>query len=158
MTWRIDPIPLAPFRKLFALSDTSLLALGARRMTATESGAAPCRVSLMDAEIGETLLLVNHEHLEEPSSPYRARGPVFVREAARPASLSAREVPNMLARRLLSARAYDADWMMVDADVVEGARIAEQLDIWFADPAVRSVHLHTARRGCFMAAAGRIDG
>ena len=61
----------------------------------------------------------------------------------------------MLARRLLSIRAYDANWMMTDADVIEGADLAARLDAWFADDAVASIHLHTARRGCFMAAAER---
>jgi hypothetical protein len=32
----------------------------------------PCRVSLVDAEIGESVLLVNYEHLPA-ASPYRMR-------------------------------------------------------------------------------------
>jgi len=65
------------------------------------------------------------------------------------------EVPDMLGRRLLSVRAYDADAMMTDADVVEGADLASVLDAWLADPAVRRIQIHTARRGCFMAEARR---
>jgi len=157
MTWQIHALSPLPFQPLLHLSDAELLAIGARRMTATAPNSAPCRVSLSDAAPGERLLLVNHAHLPDPSSPYRGGGPVFVREAARQAILRPGNVPDMIGRRLLSARVYDADWMMTDADVVEGAAIAARLDAWFSTPATRRVHLHTARRGCFMAAAERVD-
>jgi len=155
MSFRIHPLPLAPFRPLFDLDDAALLRLGARRMIADAPHAAPCRVSLADAEPGERLILLNHRHLDAPDSPYRSEGPIFVREAAVEAAPAPGEVPDMLGRRLLSARAYDADWMMTDADVVEGRDLAGRLDGWFADPAVVRIHLHTARRGCFMASASR---
>ncbi len=153
MSFRIRPLPLAPFQRLFALDEAALEALGARRMVADVPHSAPCRVSLADAGPGERLILLNHRHLDAPASPYRADGPIFVREAAAEAAPAPGEVPDMLARRLLSARVYDADWMMLDADVVEGGAIAGRLEDWLARPEVAAVHLHTARRGCFMAAA-----
>jgi len=155
MTFRIHPLSLAPFQTLFALDDAALEALGARRMVADGPHSAPCRVSLSDAAPGEALILLNHRHLDTPASPYRSEGPVFVREAAAEAVLEPGEVPDMLGRRLLSVRAYDADAMMTDADVVEGADLASVLDAWLADPAVRRIQIHTARRGCFMAEARR---
>lgn len=155
MSFRIHPMPLAPFRPLFALDDAALLEIGARRMVADAPHAAPCRVSLTDAEPGERLILLNHRHLDAPASPYRSEGPIFVREAAVEAAPAPGEVPDMLGRRLLSARAYDVEWTMTDADVVEGRDLAGRLKAWFADPAVSTVHLHTARRGCFMAAVSR---
>ncbi len=155
MSFRIHGLPLAPFRPLFDLDDAALLALGARRMVADAPHAAPCRVSLADATPGERLILLNHRHLDAPASPYRSEGPIFVREAAVEAAPAPGEVPDMLGRRLLSARAYDADGMMTEADVVEGRDLAGRLEAWLADPAVATVHLHTARRGCFMAEAKR---
>lgn len=155
MTFRIHALPLAPFQPLFALDDAALEAMGARRMTAEEPDSAPCRVSLIDAEPGERLILLNHRHLDEPSSPYRAGGPVFVREAALEARPAPGEVPDTLGRRLLSVRTYDAHWMMTDADVVEGRDLAGRLKQWFDDHRVVRIHMHTARRGCFMAAAER---
>jgi len=155
MSFRIHPLPLAPFQPLFDLDDAALMRLGARRMAADAPHAAPCRVSLVDAEPGERLILLNHRHLDAPASPYRGEGPIFVREAAAEAVSAGDDVPDMLGRRLLSVRAYDADWMMTDADVVEGSALAARLEDWFADPAVSTIHLHTARRGCFMAAARR---
>ena len=155
MSFRIHALPPAPFQPLFDLDDAALAALGARRMTCDSPHAAPCRVSLADAGPGERLLLVNHRHLDAPASPYRGEGPIFVREGAVQAVPAAGDVPNMLGRRLLSARVYDADWMMTDADVVEGRDLAGRLEAWFADPAVSRIHLHTARRGCFMAMTER---
>ncbi|RZJ30778.1 MAG: DUF1203 domain-containing protein [Brevundimonas sp.] len=155
MTFRIHPLTLTSFTPLFALDDAALQALGARRMFADTPHSAPCRVSLTDAVQGEALLLVSHRHLDTPGSPYRSEGPVFVREAATQAVIATGEVPDMLARRLLSARAYDADDMMADADVVEGVDLAERLADWFTNPMVTRVQIHTARRGCFMAEARR---
>jgi hypothetical protein len=155
MTFLIHAVPLAPFQPLFALSDDALLAIGARRMLADGPHSAPCRVSLTDAEPGEALILLSHRHLDHPSSPYRAEGPIFVRQTAIEARPAPGEVPDMLGRRLLSVRAYDADWMMTDADVVEGRDLAGWLAKSFADERVARVHMHTARRGCFMATAER---
>lgn len=155
MSFRIHALPLAPFRPLYTLDDAALRALGARRMVADAPHSAPCRVSLADAEPGEALILLNHRHLDDPSSPYRAEGPIFVREIAVQARPAPGEVPDMLKRRLLSVRVYDADWMMIDADVVEGHDLAGRLDRWLDDEQAARIHMHTARRGCFMAAAER---
>lgn len=155
MAFQIHPLPLAPFSPLFALDDAALAALGARRMVASAPHSAPCRVSLADAEVGEALILLNHRHMDAPGSPYRSEGPIFVRERAVEALPAPDAVPDMLARRLLSVRAYNAADMMTDADVVEGADLAGRLTDWFADPAVERVQIHTARRGCYLAEARR---
>jgi len=155
MSFRIHALPLTPFRPLFDMDDVALLRIGARRMVADAPHAAPCRVSLADAEPGERLILLNHRHLDAPASPYRSEGPIFVRQAAVEVAPGPGEVPDMLGRRLLSARVYDADWMMTDADVIEGRDLAGRLKRWFDDPSSAVVQLHTARRGCFMAAAFR---
>ncbi|MDY6925168.1 MAG: DUF1203 domain-containing protein [Pseudomonadota bacterium] len=155
MSFRIRALPPGPFQPLFDLDAAALQAVGARRMIADAPNAAPCRVSLIDAEPGEPLILVGYRHLDAPASPYRGEGPVFVRECAAEAAPAPGEIPDMLARRLLSARVYDADWMMTDADVVEGVNLSARLKRWFQTPSSAVVHLHTARRGCFMAEARR---
>lgn len=154
MTYLILPIPPEPFRPLFDLGDGALVAVGARRMVADGPHQAPCRVSLVDAEPGERLILTNYVHLAAPTSPYRGNGPVFVREAAQAVEPSA-TLPDMIVRRLISARVYDADALMVDADVMEGSALAARLGRWFEDDRVVQVHLHTARRGCYLARAVR---
>lgn len=155
MTYCITPLPLSPFQPFFALDDAALAERGACRMIAETPNSAPCRVSLVDAEPGERLILLNHAHLTAPASPYRASGPVFVREAAVQSRPVMDALPSILIGRLLSLRAYDQDWTMTDAEVAEGAAVEAWLNDRLADPAIRSVHIHTARRGCYMAAAHR---
>ena len=154
MTFQIHALPLAPFAPLFDLDDSALKAKGARRVTATATPGFPCRVSLEDAEVGEELILLNHRHLPG-NSPYTASHAIYVRKDAQVATPLPGEVPEVLANRLLSLRAFDEDDMMQSADVVEGDRLAARLDHLFADPQIREVHIHNAAPGCFAARATR---
>lgn len=155
MTYRIEALPVEPFTPLFDLSDAELAEVGARRWTATHAGLAPCRVSLQDADAGERLILVNHAHLTDPTSPYRASGPIFVREAAAQAEPQPDAVPEMLSRRPLSIRVYDRRNMMIQGEVIAGADLDAVLRRWFATPEVETVHVHFAPRGCYLARAVR---
>src|SRR5579871_2789509 len=101
MSFRISGLPRAAFTDLFDLPEAELSARGIVRHTADVSPGFPCRVSLEDAEPGETLLLLNYEHLSV-ASPYRSRYAIYVREHAKEASLEVNEVPPVLRRRLLS--------------------------------------------------------
>lgn len=146
----LDP---APFAALFGQPDTVLAAQGVLRHRVESKPSAPCRISLEDAEPGETVLLLNHEHLAA-DTPYRSRHAIYVRETPAPAARYVDEVPPALAVRLLSVRAFDAADMMIDADVVEGADLPAVIERLFADPRAAYLHAHYARRGCF---AARID-
>ena len=154
MPFRILGLSPEPFAPLLNLDDEALLARGVHRFVAEEPYAAPCRVSLQDAEPGERLLLLNYEH-QPAASPFRASGPIFVRENALAAFDAADVVPDVLLRRTLSARAYDVAAMMVKGQVVPGVETAGLLTDWLADPTVTEVHLHYAARGCFAARALR---
>jgi hypothetical protein len=154
MPFRIRGLSPEPFAPLFALSDGELAERNIQRVIADEPHAAPCRVSLVDAEPGERLLLLSYEHVAG-RSPFRASGPIFVREAAREAFDVTGETPAAIATRTISARAYDAQAMMIDGDLVQGADLAPLLEGWFARPEVDVVHLHYARRGCYAALAQR---
>lgn len=153
MSFRVSALPVAPFQKFFALDDAALLAQGARRCVADEQPGFPCRVSLMDAAPGERLILLNFEH-QPARSPYRASGPIFVREAAREAAPATGEVPESLRLRLLSVRAYDAEDLIAEAELAEGRELEPLVERLFADPKVAYLHVHYARRGCY---AARID-
>ncbi len=154
MDFRISGISVAPFLPLFDLDDEALLKLGIRRYIADTKPGFPCRVSLQDAEPGEKLLLANFEHQPEPRSPYRACGPIFVREQARQSFDRTNEVPAQLRTRLLSVRAYDADALIVDAEVVEGVELEDLIGRFLRRPETAYLHAHFARRGCY---ACRID-
>ena len=147
-SFRLVGLAAENFEPFFAMSDAELAELGARRVVADAMPSYPCRISLVDAEVGEALLLLPFEHLSA-RSPYRASGPVYVRARVRRAVLEPGVVPPYVTRRLMSVRAYDADDMMVAGEVCEGADVAPVLERLMADEAVAFVHLHNAKRGCF---------
>ncbi|HUO93415.1 MAG TPA: DUF1203 domain-containing protein [Rhizomicrobium sp.] len=149
-------IGLSPetFAPLLALDDDALQARGMRRMIVDAKPGFPCRVTLEDAEPGERVLLVPFEH-QPAHSPYRASGPIFVRENARATWDHVGEVPPALRARLLSVRAYAEDGMMIDADVTDGAALEPLLERLFANPDVAYAHVHNARRGCYAARVER---
>jgi hypothetical protein len=150
-------LALAPetFDSLFALSDSELSARGIRRVIADSATGFPCRVSLADADVGDELLLLPFEHLDT-ASPYRAIGAVYVRRGVTRATLEAGEIPPYVTCRLMSVRAYDADDMMVEADVCEGTRAGETIERMLANADVSFIHLHNARRGCFSCRVERV--
>ena len=153
MTFQISALPLEEFALLFALDDVQLSARGAKRYTANRNPGFPCRVSLQDAAPGESLVLVPFIH-QPADSPYRASGPIFVREAARQAALGVNDVPEQLRLRLLSLRGYDSKALMVESDVVDGRELEGVVERLFCHPEIQYVHVHFARPGCY---ACRID-
>lgn len=155
MAFRIHALPPEPFHDLFTMTEEELRDRDARRMTVRAKPGTPCRVSLVDAEVGETVVLVHYDH-QTAASPYRAGHAIFVREGAARAEPQPNEVPPVLSSRLLSVRVFDAEHMMIEADVVEGTDLRACLDRVFEDPVVAYVHLHNAKPGCFAASATRI--
>ncbi|HVI90455.1 MAG TPA: DUF1203 domain-containing protein [Dongiaceae bacterium] len=154
MNFHFTGLPLEPFKAMFALSDAELQAQGMRRYIADEKPGFPCRVTLEDAEPGEALILLSYAHQPAEKSPYRAEGPIFVRQAAVESYRNHDEIPPVLQSRLLSLRGYDQDDLIVEAEVVEGTKVEAELAKFFANPEVAYVHIHYARRGCF---ACRVD-
>jgi hypothetical protein len=154
MSFVISGLPVEPFRPLFGLSDEALAERGVLRRRVDAKPGFPCRVTLEDAEPGETVLLLNFEH-QPADTPYRSRHAIFVREAAAEARRVVDEVPGALrVRASLSLRAYDAAGMMVDAELASGAAIEPVIARLFENPQVAYVHAHNAGRGCY---AARID-
>jgi hypothetical protein len=152
MRFRIAGLDPDLFADLSALDDAALAARGVQRVRVDEKPSAPCRISLDDAEIGEGVLLLSYDH-QPADTPYRQQGPIFVRETRR--RFDAQNViPPALARRTLSLRAFDANHMMVDADLSEGADAPALITRFFENSNVAYIHAHYARRGCF---AARID-
>ena len=122
MDYIVRGLPLSPFQPLFGLDEAELRTRGISRMTADGKPGYPCRITLEDAEPGETLLLLNWRHLDA-DSPYRSDGPIFVRESATATRELRNTIPQQQRSRLLSVRAYDEDGWMRDAEVVEGVAL-----------------------------------
>jgi hypothetical protein len=111
-------------------------------------GGEPCRRCLHDALPGERLHLLSYDPFPV-RSPYAGAGPVFVHaDGCVPYEADA-VVPTQLRRRLLAVRAYDADGMMVDNDVVDGQQLEALAERLLADPRVAFANVHYARPGCF---------
>ncbi len=153
MSFRITGLSPEPFRPLFGLPEEELRAQGIRRFVATGEPGFPDRIEMREAQAGETVLLLNH--MSQPAhSPYRATHAIYVREGASDRYDRVNEVPDIMRARLLSLRAFDAEGMMVDGDVVEGREVERVIARMFADPRTDYIHAHNAKRGCY---AGRID-
>jgi len=111
-------------------------------------------VSLEDAEPGESMLLLNYEHLPV-DSPYRASHAIYVRERELPPFDEVNAIPPALLPRLLAVRGFDARGMMVAAEVVEGRALVPLVGQFFANDEIDYLHAHFARRGCFAARINR---
>ena len=148
MNFLISGRPMEPFSAFFKLSDEALKAHNAKRCVADSKPGFPCRVSLIEAEPGETVLLLPYVH-QDVNGPYQSSGPIFVRENAKAASLGVNELPEVVKSRLMSVRAYSKDSLMLASAVVEGSGLVAQIAEFFANEEVAYLHLHNAKPGCF---------
>src|SRR4051794_26168863 len=150
MTYRITGLDPTPYRPLFGLSDEELLKRQVVRMTVTEKPSFPCRVTLEDREIGESVLLLNHVS-HDVASPYRASHAIFVTEGAEQAAEYVDRVPPVFEPRVLSLRGFDGEGMMVDALLTQPGEADAGIRKLFENPGVAIIHAHNAARGCFSA-------
>lgn len=154
MSFQIHALPPARFEPLFAMTDGELKDIRACRVTADVKPGYPCRVSLADAEVGESLMLLNFEH-QTGDSPFRSTHAIYVRENAKQAFPAVGTIPEGLTTRLVSIRAFDDKHHIVDADVVDGSLLSESIPSMLENPEVSYIHLHNAKLGCFMAQVSR---
>jgi hypothetical protein len=110
----------------------------------------PCRVSLTDRAIGESVLLVNHVS-HDVANPYRASHAIFVTEADQEPAEYVDTVPPVFEPRVLSLRGFDRDGMMVEAILTQPGEADAGLRRLFANPEIATIHAHNATRGCFSA-------
>jgi hypothetical protein len=150
MSFRITGLDPKLFRHLFGLPDEVLRKHGVVRCRVDGKPGFPDRIELRDAEPEESVLLLNFTH-QPADNPYRASHAIFVLEGAGAAYDRVDEVPEVIRIRPISLRAFDAQDLMVDADVVDGSRIEPMIERFLGDPRVAYLHAHYARRGCYAA-------
>src|SRR5690242_18062353 len=119
-------------------------------MTVTEKPSFPCRVSLTDRDIGESVLLLNHVS-HDVANPYRATHAIFVTEGAEEAAEYVDEVPPVFGLRVLSLRGFDKQGMMAEAMLTQPGEADAGIRNLFANPEIATIHAHNAARGCFAA-------
>ena len=136
-----------------------LASSGVVRRIADQKPGFQCRISLQDAEPGETVLLLNFEH-QPADTPFRASHAVYVREGVREHFDATDRIPEVMRTRILSLRAFDSDGMLLDADLADGAdrtnggALETTIERLLANPATAYLHAHYAKPGCY---AARID-
>ncbi len=148
-SYRVRGLDPTPFMPLFGLSDNELAERGIVRMT-VDSPTFPCRVSLTDREIGETVLLLNHVS-HDVANPYRSSHAIFVTEGEERAADYVDQVPPVFEKRILSLRGFDADGMMAEAILTQPGEAEAGIRKLFANPEIQTIHAHNATRGCFSA-------
>lgn len=150
MTYRITGLDPAPYKPLFGLPDAELAKRGIVRMTVTEKPSFPCRVSLTDRDLGESVLLLNHVS-HDVANPYRASHAIFVTEGADAAAEYVDRVPPVFETRVLSLRGFNRDGMMAAAILTQPGEAEAGIRQLFANPEIETIHAHNATRGCFSA-------
>lgn len=152
MSFIVSGLPVETFTPLFGLGDDALAEHHAVRVIADE-GRYPCRVGLDYAQPGQSLLLLNYEH-QDAATPYRSNYAIYVNEAARQTRQLEDELPPVLRGRQISLRAFDAEGMLVGAELSLNDDVEAVVERLFANPAAAYLHAHNAAHGCF---AARID-
>jgi len=146
--FQIKALEKSEFNALIKSTDTGLENKHAKWVTVDSTPGYPCRVSLVDANIGERVLAVSFTH-NNVNSPYRASGAIFVREFSETVNLKINEVPTMLRHRLLSIRAYNSKKIMIGAEVLQGTELELSIQRQFQNSEVEFLHIHNANPGCF---------
>jgi hypothetical protein len=149
MTYIIRGLPLDRFAGLFTMSDVELAARGARRVVADDHR-YPCRVSLIDAEPGERLILLNHVS-NDVDGPYRASHAILVREGAVQAPAHIDRIPPVFAQRTLSLRAFDEGGNLIASRVSQPGAHERAIEDLLSDASIDHIDAHNAGHGCFSA-------
>jgi hypothetical protein len=119
-----------------------------KRMTVTDKPSFPCRISLVDRDIGEQVILLNHVS-HDVANPYRSSHAIFVADEAQAEYIDA--VPPVFGPRVLSLRGFDGQGMMADALITPPGGAEAGIRALFENRAIAYIHAHNAARGCFSA-------
>jgi hypothetical protein len=152
----IKPLSGNAFSHLMQLSQQELVKYQAKWITVDSNPGFPCRVSLAEAEIGERVLAIPFNY-HDVDSPYRASGPIFIREYAKTADIKPNQIPEILKHRLLSLRGYNNQAMMLDAAIFQGEEnLIQGIQSFFENPEIEYIHIHNANPGCFNCSVERV--
>jgi Protein of unknown function (DUF1203) len=114
---------------------------------AESSPGRPCRQCLKDAEVGEVLVLVSYDPFAL-ESPYRSASPIYLhKEDCGHADVST--IQGQQLRRQLSVRAFDANEMMLEGNVIDGVDLENTAARLLASNEVAFIHVHNASGGCW---------
>lgn len=153
MSFVISGLDPRSFNGLFGADAKALAARGAVRRIADAKPGYPCRISLEDADPGDSLILLNFESHAVPT-PYRSAYAIFINERAREAARFVGEIPPVMRARPIALRHFDAGGMLLGASLALTGDAREAILVALDDERVAYIHAHNAAHGCF---AARID-
>lgn len=138
------------FAHFFNQTRQVLSAHGIIRKTVDAAPGYPCRVSLEDAPVGETVLLMNYEsHAAE--TPYRSSYAIYVRENQSGSAVYEDTLPPVFANRPIALRQFNPEGMLVGATIAQGDRLEPAILQALERNDVAYIHAHNAAHGCFAA-------
>jgi hypothetical protein len=150
MTYRIEGLEREAYAGLLGLADIELAERGARRIIADSKPGFPCRVTLEDAEPGESLILFNHVSHDVPT-PFRSAYAIYVREKAAAPACFVDEPAPVFAGRALGLRGFDSEGMLRGALLALPGEADSKIRALFERPEIAAIHAHNAAAGCFAA-------
>ncbi|KAA2285268.1 DUF1203 domain-containing protein [Arenimonas fontis] len=156
MKIRIRGLSPEPFRALLDAPRDRPPAPRAVWRTVNAMPGFPCRISLADAEPGETVLLTNYLH-QPADTPFQASHAIYLRPgAARWDSLD--ELPPVfLNRPTLALRAFDRKGWLRGAVLTANTDLLDTARELLSEPKVAYLHAHYPALGCYAAWVGRAD-
>lgn len=157
MTYKIVGLPREAFLGHFSMNADELAQCGALRVTAPADSRIPCRISLEEAQEGESVILLNFAS-HDVANPYRTAYAIYVREEAAQAEPWIDSLPPVFADRPMSLRGFDAEGMLIDARLAASGEIEKEIHALFENGGIESVHAHNAAYGCFAARIERHGG
>jgi hypothetical protein len=116
-------------------------------MVADSPNGYPCRHCLRFARPGERVILFPYAAI--PSNhPYSESGPIFVHAEVCQRYTATREFPADL-RKGRVMRAYNSEFDMIDAEIVNGSEPETVIEKFFQNPETAFVDARSVTRGCY---------
>ena len=144
-TFRIVPLPTDIAEK--ARRDVASGAADHTVVTADSATGYPCRHCLRWAQPGERLILFPYASIP-PGYPYSETGPIFVHVERCQRYAATDQYPEDF-RNGRAFRAYDENFNMIDAEVVNGNDPAAVIERLLQNPKTQFVDARSVTRGCF---------
>ena len=116
-------------------------------ITVDEPGSAPCRHCLRWAQPGERVILFPYAAIPS-GQPYSETGPIFVHANECQRYSAANEYPAGF-RNGRVFRAYDSNYNIIDAQIVNGNEPEIAIESLFQNPDTAFVDVRSVTRGCF---------
>ena len=150
MSFQITGLDGARFSHLYGLSEAALREHGVERKRVDANPGYPCRITLEDPDLDETVLLLNFES-HAVSTPYQSQYAIYVREGALAAPTFVDALPPVMAARPIAMRLFDEAGYLVGADFFMGDEGQAKIEAALSRPEVAYIHAHNAMHGCFVA-------